>query len=27
LHVILQAKDDGTPLLFAYRRAIVEVTP
>lgn len=27
LHVILQAEDDGTPHLFAYRRAILHVTP
>ena len=27
LHVILEAEDDGTPHLFAYRRAILEVTP
>jgi hypothetical protein len=27
LHVILQVKDDGDPPLFAYRRAILEVTP
>ena len=27
LHVILQAEDDGTPHLFAYRRAILEVSP
>lgn len=27
LHVILQAEDDGSPHLFAYRRAIIEVTP
>ncbi len=27
VHVILQAEDDGTPHLFAYRRAILEVTP
>jgi hypothetical protein len=27
LHVILQAEDDGTPPLFAYRRAVVDVTP
>lgn len=27
VHVILQAKDNGTPALFAYRRAIIEVTP
>jgi hypothetical protein len=27
VHVILQAEDDGTPRLFAYRRAIIEVTP
>ncbi|MBC8097040.1 MAG: DUF1593 domain-containing protein, partial [Akkermansiaceae bacterium] len=26
-HVILQAEDDGSPRLFAYRRAIIEVTP
>ena len=26
-HVILQAEDDGSPHLFAYRRAIIEVTP
>jgi hypothetical protein len=27
LHVILQAEDDGTPHLFAYRRAILDVVP
>lgn len=27
LHVILQVEDDGAPHLFAYRRAILEVTP
>jgi hypothetical protein len=27
LHVILQAEDDGTPHLFAFRRAILEVVP
>ena len=27
LHVILQVEDDGNPHLFAYRRAIIEVTP
>jgi hypothetical protein len=27
VHVILQVEDDGHPRLFAYRRAIVEVTP
>jgi hypothetical protein len=27
LHVILEAEDDGTPSLFAYRRAVIEVTP
>jgi hypothetical protein len=27
LHVILQVEDDGDPHLFAYRRAIIEVTP
>jgi hypothetical protein len=27
LHVILQAEDDGDPHLFAYRRAVLEVTP
>jgi len=27
LHVILQAEDDGTPRLFAYRRAILDVAP
>ena len=27
LHVILQVEDDGEPHLFAYRRAIIEVTP
>ncbi|MDZ7321977.1 DUF1593 domain-containing protein [Kosakonia sacchari] len=26
-HIILQVQDDGTPSLFAYRRAIVTVTP
>ncbi len=25
LHVILQAEDDGSPKLFAYRRAVIEV--
>jgi hypothetical protein len=27
LHVILQAEDDGAPHLFAYRRAVIDVTP
>lgn len=27
LHVILQAEDDGSPHLFAYRRAIIHVAP
>jgi hypothetical protein len=27
VHVIMQAEDDGTPHLFAYRRAVLEVTP
>ncbi len=27
IHVILQAQDDGTPSLFAYRRAVVTVEP
>lgn len=27
IHIILQLKDSGTPPLFAYRRAIVTVTP
>jgi hypothetical protein len=27
LHVILQVEDDGEPHMFAYRRAIIEVTP
>jgi hypothetical protein len=27
VHAILQAKDNGTPTLYAYRRAIIEVTP
>ena len=27
LHVILQAEDDGTPPLFAYRRIVIELTP
>jgi hypothetical protein len=27
LHVILQVEDNGAPSLFAYRRAIIEVTP
>jgi hypothetical protein len=27
VHVILQAEDDGTPRLFAYRRIVIEVTP
>lgn len=26
-HVILQAEDDGTPPLFAYRRVIIEAKP
>jgi len=26
-HIILEVKDDGTPQLFSYRRAIVTVTP
>jgi hypothetical protein len=27
VHVILQAEDDGTPNLWAYRRAVIDVTP
>jgi hypothetical protein len=27
VHVILQAEDDGTPRLFAYRRIIIQVKP
>ncbi len=27
LHVILQAEDNGAPHLFAYRRALIQVTP
>jgi hypothetical protein len=27
LHVILEVRDDGTPTLSAYRRAVVEVAP
>lgn len=27
VHLILQAEDDGTPHLFAYRRIIIQVTP
>ena len=27
VHVILQAEDNGTPSLFAYRRIVIEVTP
>jgi hypothetical protein len=27
LHIVLEIKDDGSPALFAYRRAIVRVTP
>jgi hypothetical protein len=27
VHVILQVRDDGSPNLFAYRRAVIEVTP
>jgi hypothetical protein len=27
VHVILQAEDDGTPHLFAYRRIVIRVTP
>lgn len=27
LHVILEARDSGSPALFAYRRAVIEVTP
>ena len=27
LHVILQVEDNGSPSLFAYRRAVIEVTP
>ncbi|WP_248464730.1 hypothetical protein [Pectobacterium versatile] len=26
-HIILQAKDEGAPNLFSYRRAIVTVMP
>jgi hypothetical protein len=27
VHGILQAEDDGTPHLFAYRRAVIRVMP
>ncbi|HWA87073.1 MAG TPA: nucleoside hydrolase-like domain-containing protein, partial [Opitutus sp.] len=27
VHVILQAEDDGSPQLFSYRRAVIDVTP
>lgn len=27
VHVILQVEDEGTPHLFAYRRAVIEVSP
>jgi hypothetical protein len=27
VHVILQVEDDGTPRLFSYRRAVIEVSP
>lgn len=27
MHVILQAEDDGTPQLFAYRRVVIQVQP
>jgi hypothetical protein len=27
VHVILQVKDDGSPRLWAYRRAVIEVMP
>jgi hypothetical protein len=27
VHVILQVEDDGTPHLWAYRRAVIQVTP
>jgi hypothetical protein len=27
LHIVLEVKDSGKPALFAYRRAIVRVTP
>ena len=27
VHVILQAEDDGTPTLFAYRRVVIDVIP
>lgn len=27
IHIILQAEDNGTPSLFAYRRAIIEIDP
>jgi hypothetical protein len=27
VHVILQAEDDGTPKLWSYRRAVIDVTP
>ena len=27
IHVILVVKDNGTPSLYAYRRAIVKVLP
>ena len=27
VHVILQAEDEGTPALYAYRRLIIQVNP
>jgi len=27
VHVICEAEDDGKPSLYAYRRAILDVTP
>jgi hypothetical protein len=27
VHVILQAQDDGTPRLWSYRRAVINVSP
>ena len=27
VHVILQAEDEGTPVLYAYRRLIIQVNP
>ena len=27
IHVVLQVKDNGTPPLFSYRRAVITVNP